>query len=140
MPEDADKYTVVAACEAIPYRISIGSNVKFCSTFWIKSQPYSLQHMLNNDSITESFVGGTVYQYYLDIYYYHRWHVPVDGTIQKAYVAEGSYYAWAPSVGYDPIVDFYSQPYVTNVANRAIIFIKADAPDIGVVALVMIGL
>ena len=71
----------------------------------IKSQPYSLQHMLNNEPIAESFVGGTVYQNFLTIREYHRWHVPVDGTIQKAYVAEGSYYAQALSVGYSLTFD-----------------------------------
>ena len=140
VPEDTDVYTVVAACDATPYRICTGNDVKFRSTFWIKSQPYSLQHMLNNEPIAESFVGGTVYQYYLTVTHYHRWHVPVDGTIQKAYVAEGTYYAEAPSVGYSTTADTESRSYLTNLSNRAIILIKADAPDIGVVALVMIGL
>ena len=83
VPEDADVYTIVATCDAIPYRICTGNDVKFHSTFWIKSQPYSLQHTLNNEPIAESFVGGTIYQYYLTVTHYHRWHVPVDGTIQK---------------------------------------------------------
>ena len=64
----------------------------------------------------------------------------MDGTIQKAYVAEGSYFAEALSVGYSPRADIESRSYLSNLFNRAIILIKADAPDIGVVALVMIGL
>ncbi|MGH1387894.1 phosphatidylserine decarboxylase, partial [Kordia sp.] len=38
-----DKKVIVSACEAAPLRIS--SNVQRTSEFWIKGQPYSLEHM-----------------------------------------------------------------------------------------------
>ncbi len=140
LPTDADVRTVVAACESTPYRIRKGAEVNFRDAFWIKNQPYSLQHMLNNDPYTESFVGGTIYQYFLSTYNYHRWHAPVDGTIERIDVPDGSYYAEALSIGFDPTADTESQSYLTNVDKRAIFFIKADSDDVGVVALVMVGM
>ena len=70
--------------------------------FWIKSQPYSLQDMLANDETVDQFVGGTVYQAFLDAHNYHRWHSPVSGTIRRAFVRQGTYYSEADSEGEDP--------------------------------------
>ena len=60
------------ACESIP--LSIAKNVEAKSEFWIKSQPYSMSFMLNNDPYVDTFVGGTVYQAFLRIFNYCRWH------------------------------------------------------------------
>ena len=38
------------------------------------------------------FEGGTVFQGFLDAFYYHRWHSPVDGTIIDNYLVEGYYF------------------------------------------------
>lgn len=130
--------TVTSPCESTPYLLR--RDVRLRDTFWIKSQPYSVQHLFNNDPLLETFGGGTIYQAFLSTFNYHRWHIPVDGTVIKAYVAKGSYYAEALSMGFDPTGDTYSQSYLTNVANRAIIFIKADNEALGLVAFVAIGM
>jgi phosphatidylserine decarboxylase len=122
----ADPDVVVNACESAPYRV--GRNVKRHDRFWIKSQPYSLAHMLANDPWTEQFTGGTIYQAFLSALSYHRWHSPVDGQIVKAYVQDGTYYSETPAEGYDPAAPNASQGYITQVATRAMIFIEADNP------------
>ena len=119
-----DNRVIVNACESAPYNVAF--NVQHHSRFWIKSQPYSIIHMLANDPLAESFVGGTVYQAYLSIYSYHHWHSPVDGTIVKAYTVEGSYFAAAKSVGFDFTAQNQSQAFVTEVATRTLMFIEAD--------------
>ena len=43
-----DDAVIVNACESAPYRIA--RHVKQRDKFWIKSQPYSIAHMLANDS------------------------------------------------------------------------------------------
>ena len=55
-----DDNRIANACESAPYRIA--REVRLRDRFWIKSQPYSLQHMMANDPLTEEFVGGTIYQ------------------------------------------------------------------------------
>ena len=55
----ADDRVIVHACEAAPYKIQY--NVLFQDTFWIKSQNYSLRHMLGDDPEVSAFIGGTVY-------------------------------------------------------------------------------
>ena len=135
---------ITNACESAPYRIS--KDVKLADKFWIKSQPYSLTHMLDNDELTKYFVGGTVYQAFLSALSYHRWHSPVTGKIVKAYNIEGTYYSEALSTGFkntkgpDDAGPNESQGYITDVAARAVIFIEADNPAIGLMAILFVGM
>ena len=133
-----DDAVVVNACESAPYRIA--RHVNYLDRFWIKSQPYSLAHMLANDSLAPLFAGGTVYQAYLSPLCYHRWHSPVNGVVTKAFVKDGTYYAEAASHGFDPAGPNDSQAYITELATRAVIFIEADNPDIGLMCVLAVGM
>ena len=133
-----DDTVIVNACESAPYRIA--RHVKRYDKFWIKSQPYSIAHMLANDSLAPLFVGGTVYQAYLSPLSYHRWHSPVTGTVTKAYVRDGTYFSEAPCEGFDPAGPNDSQGYITSVATRALIFIEADDPRIGLMCFLGVGM
>jgi phosphatidylserine decarboxylase len=137
--EDDDSY-IVNACEAAPFKIAQGEEVKLLDKFWIKGQPYSLKHMLDDDELTEQFVGGTVYQAFLSAKSYHRWNSPVSGTIVSTKNINGSYYSETPTEGFDPAAPNESQGYISEVATRSLIFIKADNPKIGLMCLVLIGM
>jgi phosphatidylserine decarboxylase len=133
-----DDAVVVNACESAPYRIA--HDVRERDRFWIKAQPYSLIHMLAGDPRTPSFVGGTVYQAFLNALSYHRWHSPVSGKVVKAFLQPGSYYAQAHSEGLDEDGIRDSQGYLNHVATRAIIFLEADDPRIGLMAFLGVGM
>ena len=45
----SDDRVIVNACESAPYKVQ--RNVKLRDRFWIKSQPYSLEHMLATTSL-----------------------------------------------------------------------------------------
>jgi phosphatidylserine decarboxylase len=135
-PDDDD--VIVNACESAPYCCQTG--VKPRDLFWIKSQPYSLDHMLAQDRYAPQFVGGTVYQAFLSALSYHRWHAPVSGTVVKAYVQPGTYYAEAQSEGFDPAGPNLSQGYICQLAARALIFIEADNPAIGLMCVMPVGM
>jgi phosphatidylserine decarboxylase len=133
-----DHSVIANACESAPYRVASG--VRLRDRFWIKGQPYSLAHMLDNDPLTEQFVGGTLYQAFLSALSYHRWHSPVSGTIVKTRLMDGSYYAETPAEGFDRAGPNASQGYITQVAARAVIFIQADNPDIGLMCAMFVGM
>jgi phosphatidylserine decarboxylase len=133
-----DDAVIVSACEAAPYRLA--HDVKLRDRFWIKSQPYSLGHMLANDELAASFVGGTVYQAFLSALSYHRWHSPVSGRIVKTYLIDGSYYSETPAMGFDPAGPNESQSYIADVAARAVIIIEADNPAIGTLCFMPVGM
>ena len=133
-----DDTVVVNACEAAPYKLA--TDVKRRDKFWIKSQPYSLEHMLANDPLVDKFVGGTIYQAYLSTYSYHRWHSPVSGKVIKIQLQDGSYYSDTLAEGLDPTGTWGSQAYLTEVATRAMVFIEADNPHIGLMCFLAVGM
>ena len=136
---EPDNDAVVAnACESAPYRVAEG--VKLRDRFWIKAQPYALQFMLDNDPYVDRFVGGTVYQAFLSAFSYHRWHAPVSGRVVKTRLVNGTYYSETLAEGLDPSGPNESQGYIAEVATRALIFIEADNPDIGLMCFVAIGM
>ena len=135
-----DPKIIVSACEASPY--SIRHDVQLHDRFWIKSQPYSLQEIFtaSQREIAQRFVGGSVYQAFLSAFNYHRWHSPVSGTIEKAYLIDGTYYSDVEAEGEDPGGLNDSQGYTTAVAARAVIVIDCDDKALGKVACVFVGM
>ena len=133
-----DDRVIANACESAPYRLA--TDVKLRDRFWIKDQPYSLSHMLADDPLAAQFEGGTVYQAFLSALSYHRWHSPVSGRVVKTRTIDGSYYAAAHSVGLDPASPNESQGYIAQVASRALVFIQADNPEIGLMAVMFVGM
>ncbi len=133
-----DDRVIVNACEAAPYRIA--HEVKERDRFWIKAQPYSLEDMLKSDPLVSCFVGGTVYQAFLSPLSYHRWHSPVNGRVVKAYNVEGTYYSETYTEGFDPSGPCESQAYITSLASRALIFLEADDPAIGLICFMGVGM
>lgn len=134
---DDDRF-IVNACESAPYNLQY--KITDRARFWIKAQPYSISHMLANDDYTPQFVGGTVYQAFLNALSYHRWHSPVNGTVIKSYVLPGTYYSEARMAGFDEVAPNESQGYITAVATRALVFIQADNPDIGLMCFMAVGM
>ncbi|KAI1297731.1 hypothetical protein EDD11_007002 [Mortierella claussenii] len=145
-PEDDS--VIINACESLPYNIS--TNVHARDKFWNKGQPYSVFDMLAHDDLSDQFIGGTVYQAFLSALSYHRWHSPVSGTIKKAYVVDGTYFAEPLFEGVgdpknlgreiDITNECAGQGYLTATATRALIFIEADNPKIGLMAFLGIGM
>ncbi len=142
---EPDNQNVIAnACESAPYKIA--QNVKLEDNFWIKGQPYSLRHIMGDHKSAETFAGGTIYQAFLSALSYHRWHSPVDGVIEEIVPIDGTYYSEILSEGFlnpsgpDPAAPNDSQGYLSEVAARTLIFIKADNPAIGLMCFVSIGM
>ncbi|KAE8388465.1 Phophatidylserine decarboxylase-domain-containing protein [Aspergillus alliaceus] len=139
-PEDD---TVIAnACESRPF--TLGRNVKARDNFWIKGQTYSLVDMLGA-GFPDSFIGGTIYQGYLDSFSYHRWHAPVSGKVVKTYTIDGTYLSTVGAMHRDDPhpnegsqIDY--QVYLSAMATRAVILIQTDNPDIGLVGFLGIGM
>jgi phosphatidylserine decarboxylase len=133
-----DDTVIVGPCEAAPYKLVHGARLH--DRFWIKAQPYSLKHMLANDDLAPQFDGGTVYQAFLSSFSYHRWHSPVAGRIVKIVLVDGTYYAQNRPEGYDDCGPRRSQGYIAQLATRALVFIEADHPGIGLLCFMAVGM
>ncbi|KAJ0124605.1 phosphatidylserine decarboxylase family protein [Diaporthe amygdali] len=147
-PQYPDPTLVITnACESAPLQVQ--TDVRLFDTFYLKGQPYSLGNMLNCGERTAEFVGGTVYQAFLSALSYHRWHAPVSGKVVAVESVPGTYYSenWFEGLAgaqdpqqADPAGPNYSQPYISAVATRSIIYIQATNPKIGLMAIVFIGM
>ena len=94
----------------------------------------------NKEHLMDDFIGGTIFQAYLNPWTYHRWHSPVSGIIEDVYPIEGYYFVKNPSIiGTDN--DYVnSQPFLCCTSTRLVFVIKADNEKIGRVILIMIGM
>ena len=119
--------------------LTIARGVKRTDEFWLKGEPYSLNDMLNRSKHVDRFVGGYVFQSFLSGANYHRWHAPVDGTVEEAYVVDGLQFSDAESAGSDPGADL-AEGYYACVNTRGLLFIKADNKAIGMVCVIPIGI
>ncbi len=137
------------ACESRVFHVARHAHLR--DRFWIKGQPYSVLDMLAHDPLAPLFDGATIYQAFLSALSYHRWHAPVTGTIKRAFVQDGTYFSEPLFEGlYDPAAATLkeidpqgitvAQGYLTALAARAIIFIEADNPDIGLMAFIGVGM
>jgi phosphatidylserine decarboxylase len=139
-----DDSVIANACESAPLQVVTG--VRRQDAFWLKGQPYSLDNLLDFDPRAAAFEGGTLYQAFLSALSYHRWHSPVSGTVRSVMVVNGSYYlanrhqGFDSPAGPDPSAPNQSQPFLTAVATRALIFIEADNPRIGLMCVVPVGM
>lgn len=139
-----DDSVIVNACESAPLQVK--RDVSLDAEFWLKGQEYSLGNMLDFDELAPRFDGGTVYQAFLSALSFHRWNSPVTGVIRKAFVVNGSYYlenlyqGFKNPEGADDSGPNASQPFLTAVATRALIFIEADNPKIGLMCVMPVGM
>ncbi|XPV68826.1 MAG: phosphatidylserine decarboxylase family protein [Halarcobacter sp.] len=135
---------IANACESAPLKVV--KNVKKDAKFWLKKQAYSLENMMNFDPLASNFEGGTVYQAFLSALSYHKWNSPVSGKVKKAFVVNGTYYlenkyqGFMHKKGADPSAPNDSQLFLSAVATRAVIFIEADNPKIGLMCFIAIGM
>ncbi|KAJ6789973.1 hypothetical protein PWT90_02929 [Aphanocladium album] len=103
------------------------------------------KEMLGNHALSDSFVGGTVFQGFLTLTSYHRWCSPVSGHVVATRVINGTYFSEPASAGFDsalgpdPSGPDRSQVYITQVATRALIFIEAPQP-IGLMCAIFVGM
>lgn len=144
MASPDDDSVIANACESKVYNVA--RDAKLRDKFWIKGQPYSVSDMLAHDPLAAQFDGATIYQAFLSALSYHRWHAPVSGKVVRAFVQDGTYFS-------EPLVETAdaqleidtrgistAQGYLTALATRAVIFIEADNPDIGLMAFIGVGM
>ncbi|MGB4074129.1 phosphatidylserine decarboxylase family protein [Pseudomonas sp.] len=135
-PENAK--VIVSPNDGTFYKVA--SEIKSIDQFWIKSQPYSLVHMLAGDPLSQRFQGGTVFQSFLDGKNYHRFHCPIAGTVRKVSTIEGLMFSNAEAVGEDLTAGTYSQAYMSCVNTRSLVFVESDDPALGMVCIVAVGI
>jgi phosphatidylserine decarboxylase len=153
-PIDPRPNSIVHGADSFPLSFKPGQmgrnpciNAKAQDSFWLKDNRYSISDALGAKKmnltklVNDHFVGGTVYQAYLDPWCYHRWHSPVSGTIVKSYKLGGTYFLDNPSFDFGVKTNYVdSQPMLSAVSVRHIFIIKLDDASNRYVAVIEIGM
>lgn len=133
-----DAKVIVSANDGTVFQIA--RQVRKSDTFWLKSQPYSLDDILDRSPLTERFVGGDVLQAFLSGANYHRWHAPIAGVVREVRVVPGLMFSELHALGFDPDAGTLSQGYESAVNTRGIVIIDSEDATLGLVAVVPIGI
>ncbi|KAG8415849.1 hypothetical protein J3459_014009 [Metarhizium acridum] len=146
-PEDDG--VIVNPCESQPF--ALVTDVPEQQQYSLKGTMYSFRDMLDNDPIASGFAGGTVFQGWLSLFNYHRWHAPVAGTVTKVLQIPGTYFVADPANGFEKL-DSTNQPcpdrqapdasqrLITSIATRTVIVLSAEDARLGLVGFVAIGM
>ncbi|KAH7834242.1 hypothetical protein Vadar_014092 [Vaccinium darrowii] len=120
----------VAICAA-DSRLMAFVNVEDSQRFWIKGQKFSVQGLLGKELSSNAFMNGSLVIFRLAPQDYHRFHVPVSGTIEKFVHIPGCLYTVNPIA----VNSKYCNVFTENKRVVSIISTK----DFGKVAFVAIG-
>ncbi|XP_057464618.1 phosphatidylserine decarboxylase proenzyme 2-like [Actinidia eriantha] len=120
----------VAVCAA-DSRLMAFRNVEDSLRFWIKGQRFSIHGLLGKEISSTAFLGGSLVIFRLAPQDYHRFHLPVSGTIENFVDIPGSLYTVNPIA----VNSKYCNVFTEN--KRAVAIISTR--DFGKVAFVAIG-
>jgi phosphatidylserine decarboxylase len=104
--------------------------VKQATEVWIKGKNFNLANLFKNPALAQEFEGGSLAIFRLAPQDYHRFHSPVDGTVESVTPIDGTYYTVNPMAVQDTI-DVFTEN------KRVVVVIKS--PTYGKVAFVCIG-
>ncbi|KAG6406800.1 hypothetical protein SASPL_134411 [Salvia splendens] len=85
----------VAVCAA-DCRLMAFETAEDSTRFWIKGRKFSVQGLLGTEVCSDAFSGGSLVIFRLAPQDYHRFHVPVSGTIEKFVEIPGCLYTVNP--------------------------------------------
>ncbi|KZP26283.1 phosphatidylserine decarboxylase [Athelia psychrophila] len=160
--QDTQDRLIHSACESTMFHKA--EEVGAHNLFWLKSRNYSMHEILNRDAeMVPKFVGGTIYQAFLSPLDYHRWHAPINCTVERIVtvkgglapggtvdtVGGGTYYAAIPDTGVAENPGDHgnphgalirSQSFLSIVATRVLIYIRSRNEDIGLICFVGVGM
>ena len=122
-----DKKIAVCPCDG---RLSCHQNITNGMQFWIKGTEFNLSNLLQDELLESNFDDGSIAIFRLAPFDYHRFHFPVDGTLEKVYEIDGTFFPVNP-VAVRTHVDIYGE-------NKRVVAV-IDSDLFGTVVMVCIG-
>ncbi|KNE72792.1 phosphatidylserine decarboxylase [Allomyces macrogynus ATCC 38327] len=124
-PEDPTVAVSMADCRLMAF-----STIDLAQELWIKGRNFTLANLLQSETEAARYTGGSLVIFRLAPQDYHRFHVPVDGTLGNVTHLPGAYYTVNP-MAIRSAVDVY----VEN--RRAVTYIESR--EFGRVGIVLVG-
>ncbi|KHN94088.1 Phosphatidylserine decarboxylase [Metarhizium album ARSEF 1941] len=123
--DDPSRAVVVADSRVVVY-----DSVSEAKALWIKGKNFSLNNLVVNNEVGDKFKHAAIASFRLSPQDYHRYHSPVEGTIQRYQSLPGDYYQ------VDPVA---LQSHVDILTRNRRDFVVIDTKEFGEVLFVAIG-
>lgn len=126
-PDDPRYLVSPADCRSVVF-----NSITSATEIWIKGQNFSLQRLFGDayPAEVDRFQGGSIGVFRLAPQDYHRFHIPVDGTLGTPKPIEGQYYTVNP-MAIRSNLDVYGE----NVR----VLVPVESPIFGKVMIVCVG-
>jgi len=92
-PVDEEPNSIVSPADG---KVLAFEGIDGLDAFFVKGQSFSLPDFLQDQALSEKYVGGTLLIIRLAPVDYHRFHFPADGQISQSKQIEGDYYSVSP--------------------------------------------
>lgn len=96
-PTDDKVVSSVADC-----RLTTFPTVDLATRYWIKGYGFTLEKLVGDPALAATLDGGAIAIARLAPQDYHRWHSPVDGTVESITEIPGTYYTVNPQAINEP--------------------------------------
>jgi phosphatidylserine decarboxylase len=83
-------------------RLTAFPTIDLATKYWIKGFGFTLARLLGSDELAAKFDGGSIVIARLAPQDYHRWHSPIDGTVESVTTIPGAYYTVNPQAINEP--------------------------------------
>lgn len=120
----------VAVCAA-DCRLMAFKSAEDSLRFWIKGRKFSVRGLLGEEVCSDAFIDGTLVIFRLAPQDYHRFHLPVSGSIERFVKIPGCLYTVNPIAVNSKYCNVFTE-------NKRVVTVISTA-DFGKVALVAIG-
>ncbi|KAH8648663.1 phosphatidylserine decarboxylase-domain-containing protein [Xylariales sp. PMI_506] len=91
---EADNTQVI--CSPADCRLTAFPTIDLATKYWIKGFGFTLARLLGDEGLAAQFDGGSIVIARLAPQDYHRWHSPIDGTVESVKLIPGAYYTVNP--------------------------------------------
>lgn len=126
-PESERCVSSVADCRIMTY-----PTVDLATKYWIKGFGFTVAKLLEDEAQAREFAGGPILIQRLAPQDYHRWHVPVSGSILSVKEIPGTYYTVNPqAVNEEGTLDVFCEN------RRSVMIVKRSSGAL--VAIVAVG-
>ena len=83
-------------------RLTAFPTIDQATKYWIKGYGFTLARLLGDETLAQTFEGGSLVIARLAPQDYHRWHAPVSGTVEGIRDIPGAYYTVNPQAINEP--------------------------------------
>eukprot|EP01133_Synstelium_polycarpum_P007734 gene7734-9064_t len=116
-------------------RLNVFPTIEIAQELWIKGKSFTLASLLQDEQLAAQYEGGAIAIARLAPQDYHRFHIPVDGTIRSTKSIDGALFTVNP-IAIRENIDVYCEnkravTLIDSVSFGTVVFVSVGATMVG---------